>query len=119
MAYDEGLAERIRELLAEESGVEEKRMFGGIAFLLHGNMSVGVVKDTLMVRVGPDAHPVLVGERHAREMDFTGKPMKGFVYVAPEGLESDADLRRWVDHGVAYARSLPRKRSGRAGEGRA
>jgi TfoX/Sxy family transcriptional regulator of competence genes len=110
MAYDEGLAERIRELLADERGVSEKRMFGGLAFLLNGNMSVGIVKDTLMVRVDPDAYETLVGKRHARKMDFTGKPMKGFVYVAPEGLESDVDLRRWVNHGVTYARSLPGKR---------
>ena len=109
MAYDEGLAQRIRDLLADEQGVSEKRMFGGIAFLLHGNMSVGVVKDSLMVRVGPDAYADRVRERHARKMDFTGKPMKGFVYVGAEGLESDGDLTRWVDHGLTYARSLPRK----------
>jgi TfoX/Sxy family transcriptional regulator of competence genes len=109
MAYDEGLAQRIRELMADEQGVSEKRMFGGIAFLLNGNMSVGVVKDNLMVRVGPDAYERLVRERHTRKMDFTGNPMKGFVYVAPEGLESDADLSRWVAHGLTYARSLPRK----------
>jgi TfoX/Sxy family transcriptional regulator of competence genes len=109
MPYDEGLAQRIREMLAEEEGVSEKRMFGGIAFLLKGNMSVGVVKDTLMVRVGPAAYERLVGKRHARKMDFTGRPMKGFVYVAPEGLESDRDLARWISRGVAYARSLPGK----------
>jgi hypothetical protein len=109
MPYDEGLAERIRELLADERGVCEKRMFGGLAFLLNGNMSVGVVKDNLMVRAGPDAYETLVGKRHARKMDFTGRPMKGFVYVGPEGFESDADLRRWINHGVSYARSLPGK----------
>ncbi len=107
--YDEGLARRVRELLADEQGVSEKRMFGGIAFLLNGNMSVGIVKDTLMVRVGPDAYERLVRERHARAMDFTGKALRGFVYVAPEGLESDADLGRWVTRGVTYARSLPEK----------
>ena len=109
MAFDEGLAQRIREVLATERGVVEKRMFGGIAFLLNGNMAVGVVGDTLMVRVGPDHYETLVAQPNAREMDFTGKPMKGFVYVAPEGLVSDADLNRWIGHGTGYARSLPGK----------
>ena len=109
MAYDEGLAQRIRELLAGQQGVSERRMFGGIAFLLEGNMAVGVLEDSLMVRVGPDAYDGLVRRPHARKMDFTGKPMRGFVYVAPDGLESDADLHRWIGHGVAYACSLPRK----------
>jgi len=109
MAFDEGLAQRIREMLADEQGVTEKRMFGGIAFLLDGNMSVGVVKDTLMVRVGPQAHARLVALPHAREMDLTGRPMKGFVYVDPAGVAADADLRRWIGHGVAHARSLPAK----------
>lgn len=109
MAYDEGLAQRIREMLADEGGVTEKRMFGGIAFLVRGNMSVGVVKDALMVRVGPHAYARLVTMPHAREMDFTGRPMKGFVYVDPAGVAADADLRRWIGHGVALARSLPAK----------
>ncbi|MGE0874070.1 MAG: TfoX/Sxy family protein [Burkholderiales bacterium] len=109
MAYDEGLAQRLRELLAGERGVSEKRMFGGIAFLIDGNMCAGVVRDELMVRVGPDAYARLVREPHAREMDFTGKPMRGFVYVAASGIERDADLGRWLGHGTAYARTLPRK----------
>jgi TfoX/Sxy family transcriptional regulator of competence genes len=109
MAFDEGLAQRIREALAAERGVSEKRMFGGIAFLLNGNMAVGVVKDSLMVRVGPDNYETLVAESNAREMDFTGKPMKGFVYVGAEGLATDADLARWVGYGLSFARSLPRK----------
>jgi TfoX/Sxy family transcriptional regulator of competence genes len=109
MPFDEGLAQRIREVLATERGICEKRMFGGIAFLLNGNMAVGVVGDHLMVRVGPDRYETLLAEPHAREMDFTGKPMKGFVYVAAEGLVSDADLNRWIGHGTACARSLPAK----------
>ena len=109
MAYDEGLAERIREVLAAEHGVAEKHMFGGIAFMLRGNMAVGVIGEDLMVRTGPDLHAALILEPHAREMDFTGRPMKGFVYVASEGIASDADLRRWIGHGVAYAGSLPPK----------
>ena len=109
MAYDEGLAQRIRELLAKQAGVSEKRMFGGLAFLLKGNMCVGIVKDDLMIRVGPDVYQRLVRHPHARKMDFTGKPMKGFVYVSPEGVESEEGLRLWVGHGLAYASSLPSK----------
>jgi len=109
MAFDEGLAQRIREALAAERGVSEKRMFGGIAFLLNGNMAVGVVKDSLMVRVGPEKYETLVADSNAREMDFTGKPLRGFVYVGSEGLVSDADLNRWIGHGTSYARSLPTK----------
>ena len=109
LAYDEGLAERIREILTDEAGLSEKRMFGGLAFLLHGNMCVGVVKDELMVRAGPQAYDELVRRAHARAMDFTGKPMKGFLFVGSESLESDRDLERWVKRGVAFARSLPRK----------
>jgi TfoX/Sxy family transcriptional regulator of competence genes len=109
MAYDEGLAERIRGVLADEPGIAEKRMFGGIAFLVNGNMSVGVVKDDLMVRVGPDAHDRLEAAPHARMMDFTGRPMKGYLFVAPPGVESVADLSRWVNYGLAFARALPPK----------
>jgi TfoX/Sxy family transcriptional regulator of competence genes len=109
MAYDEGLAQRIREMLAERTDTLEMRMFGGIAFLLRGNMAVGVVKEDLMVRVGPEAYEDLVGQPYARPMDFTHRPLKGFVYVAPEGVESDADLRRWIERGVAFANSLPAK----------
>ena len=118
MAYDEGLAERIRDLLVDEPGLTEKRMFGGLAFLLKGRMCVGIVKDDLMVRVGPDAYEHLVKQPHARKMDFTGKPMKGFLYVAPAGFESDGDLRRWVGHGVAYASGLPGKTAASRGASR-
>jgi TfoX/Sxy family transcriptional regulator of competence genes len=111
MPYDEGLAERIREVLNDRPDVSEKKMFGGIAFMVRGHMCVGIVKDDLMVRVGPEAYEDLVREPHARRMDFTGRPMKGFLYVAPEGFESDADLHRWVGWGHAYATSLPAKAS--------
>jgi TfoX/Sxy family transcriptional regulator of competence genes len=113
MACDEGLAERIRSVLDEQPGVSEKRMFGGVAFLVQGHMSVGIVQDKLMVRVGPDSYDRVLRERHARRMDFTGKPMKGFVYVVPEGYESDADLERWVNLGVSYVSSLPAKPASR------
>jgi hypothetical protein len=107
--YDEGLAERIRELLEEEPGMREKRMFGGLVFMLHGNMCVGIVKERLMVRVGPDDYGRLLGEQHAREMDITGRPLKGFILVDPEGFEADEDLTRWVGRGIAFARLLPEK----------
>ncbi len=109
MAYDEGLAQRLRELLEDRTDVSEKKMFGGLAFLLGGHMCVGVIGDELMVRVGPDAHERELREPHARPMDFTGRPLKGFVYVAVEGFESDTDLGRWVERGVAFAGSLPPK----------
>src|SRR5262245_33109060 len=106
MPYDEGLAQRIREALADKSDFSEKRMFGGLAFLLRGKMCVGIVGDELMVRVGPAAYSKLVREPHARQMDFTGRPMKGFVFVAVEGFESDAELRRWIDRGESGVASV-------------
>ncbi len=106
MAYDEGLAERIRGILDDRHDVSEKKMFGGIAFMIRGHMCVGIVKDTLMVRVGPEAYEALLRQPHARPMDFTGRPMKGFVYIAAPGLETDPDLERWVGHGVQYGMSL-------------
>ena len=109
MPYDEGLAERIRGLLEEGPRFSERRMFGGLAFLVRGHMSVGIVKDELMVRVGPESYADALREPHARAMDFTGRPMKGLVFVSPEGIDSDADLERWVARGVAYAASLPAK----------
>lgn len=112
MAYDEGLAERIRAALEDVAGVTEKRMFGGIAFLVRGNMGVGIVQDKLMVRVGPESYDRLLRERHVRRMDFTGRPMKGFVYVVPAGYETDEGLARWVGAGVAHATSLPAKAPG-------
>ena len=92
MAFDEGLAERIRNHLQELRHVEEKKMFGGLCFLVSGHMCCGIVKDTLMARVGPERYENSLARRHAGEMDFTGKAMKGLVYVAPEGVESDEDL---------------------------
>ena len=107
MAYDEGLVERVRGVLDECQDVSEKRMFGGIAFMVRGHMCVGVSDSRLMVRVGADAHAELAGQPHARPMDFTGRPLKGFLYVAPAGIERDADLERWVGHALRYVSSLP------------
>ena len=115
MAYDEALAERIRGLLKRRRGVSERKMFGGLAFLVSGNMACGVVGKELMVRVGSDAYEEALSQRHVREMDFTGRPLRGMVYVAARGIRSDADLKAWVDRGVAHARSLPAKQASRRG----
>ena len=109
MPYDEGLAQRIREAFEERSDISEKRMFGGIVFLLHGNMCCGVVRSELMVRVGPDGYDDALTQPHAREMDFTGKPMRGMIYLSAEGIEADADLEQWLARGVAFSSALPAK----------
>ncbi len=109
MAYDEGLAQRIREALADADGLSERRMFGGIAFMLHGNMAVGISGDELMVRVGPEAYEDALAEPHARVFDMTGRVMRGWVVVAAEGIADDAALGEWVRRGANYARSLPPK----------
>ncbi|MDP2265087.1 MAG: TfoX/Sxy family protein, partial [Thiobacillus sp.] len=97
MAFDEGVAERLRKLFARRPGVTEKKMFGGLAFMYRDHMLVGIIGESLMARVGPDAYVAALKRPFVREMDFTGKPMKGYVYVAPAGYESDADLKIWVD----------------------
>ncbi|HEU4431739.1 MAG TPA: TfoX/Sxy family protein [Myxococcota bacterium] len=109
MAYDEGLAQRIRELLEDDPRISEKKMFGGVAFFAHGKMAAGIVQDELMVHVGPDAHDDAIARPHARPMDFTGRPMRGFVQVAPAGFEDDAELRAWLARGIAYAEKQARK----------
>jgi TfoX/Sxy family transcriptional regulator of competence genes len=105
MAYDEGLAERIRTALEGTAHISEKRMFGGLCFLVDGKMVCGIVKDELMVRVGAARQPEALNAPHVRPMDFTGKPLKGFVYVMPEGLDADAALERWVREGLSFARA--------------
>ena len=109
MAYDEELADRVRVSLADRTDVSERKMFGGLSFMLRGNMCCGVEKENLMVRVGPDAYDEALAQPAARLMDFTGRPMKGMVFVGPEGYESDEGLRSWVERGVEYALSLPAK----------
>ena len=111
MAFDEGLAERIRGILEERGSFSERRMFGGLAFMVRDHMVVGILKDDLMVRVGPDDHGQLLREPHARAMDFTGRPMKGLLFVSSDGLESDRALERWVERGLARGASLPAKDS--------
>ena len=105
MAYDEDLADRVRAVLPSEP-VTERRMFGGLAFMLGDHMACGVVKDALMLRLGPEAADRALDQPHVRPMDFTGRPMKGMVFVDPAGLHGDA-LRQWVDAAAGYARGLP------------
>ena len=109
MAYDETLAERVRDVLVSEQGVTEKKMFGGLCFLRGGNMALGIVGEELMVRVGKDAYEASLALPHARKMDFTGREMRGMVYVGTDGIEFDADLAAWVERGLCFARSLPDK----------
>src|SRR5579871_1583986 len=96
MAFSEELAERIRQQLARRKNVEEKKMFGGVGFLLNGNMLVGVWKDSLIVRLGPDNYDDALLEPHVREFDITGRPMKGWVLVESEGVEDDEQLAGWI-----------------------
>jgi TfoX/Sxy family transcriptional regulator of competence genes len=114
MAYDEGLAERIRGVLQDRQDVTEKKMFGGVAFLLQGKMFVGIVKDDLMVRVGPARHEESLAKAHVRPMDFAGRPMAGYVYVAPEGTAEDRDLEFWVGMAAAFVSALPPKKEKKA-----
>ena len=109
MAFDETLADRIRDILASRPELSERKMFGGIAFMLGGHMVVGVIGEDLMVRLDPADAEKALGEPHTRPMDFTGKPAKNMVYVDGEGTASDADLAAWVEAGADYASSLPSK----------
>ena len=112
MAYDEDLADRVRAVLPAGETVTERQMFGGLAFMLGGHMACGIVKDALMLRLGPEAADRALDQPHVRPMDFTGRPMKGMVFVDPEGLHGDA-LRQCVDAAAAYARGLPAKPAGK------
>jgi hypothetical protein len=109
VAFDEGLADRIRDVLERMPHITERRMFGGIAFLSDGHMFVGVIGDALMARVGPDDYSASLKRKHVHEMDFTGKPMKGYVYVDPAGIAGDEQLEEWVLQCRAFAKTLPPK----------
>lgn len=106
--YDEALAERVRVELAALTPFTERKMFGGLAFLIGGNMACGIVRSELMVRTGPERYDEALARPHAGPMVFTGRPMKGMVFVAPDGL-GDNDLASWVRLGAAYAGTLPSK----------
>jgi TfoX/Sxy family transcriptional regulator of competence genes len=111
MAFDEGLAQRVREALASRESISERKMFGGLAFLLEGKMFVGVSGAKLLARVGTERYLDALALPHVHEMTFTGKPMKGFVYVEPPGLAEDRDLLAWVSWCAGYVASLPPKKS--------
>ncbi len=110
MAYNEELAERIRQLLSDRTDVTERRMFGGMAFMVRGHMCCGIVGDELMLRVGPDLYEAALKEKHVREMDFTGKPLRGMIYVASPGISSAKQLGKWVARGLQFVLSLPEKK---------
>ncbi len=107
MAFDENLATRLRGALSGTSGVTEKSMFGGMAFLLDGNMLVGVVRDDLVARVGPEQFEAAVARPGARAFDLSGRPMSGWVMVAPEGCDADGSLNLWIAEALEYVRTLP------------
>ena len=109
MAYDEELADRVRVLLAAEEGLTERKMFGGLAFMVEGNMACGIVRDELMLRLGAEGAESALEHPAVRQMDFTGRPMTGMVYVEPGGLD-EAQLGRWVERARDFARSLPPKK---------
>ena len=109
MPYDQDLAQRIRKIIGDAPGLTEKEMFGGVGFLLHGNMACGVHKDRLIVRVGPANHEQALAAPHARPFDITGRPMKGWVMVEAGGFAAEKSLREWVRMGVEFARTLPPK----------
>ena len=111
MAYDEGLAQRLRQALQAHRGITEKRMFGGLAFLSRGYMFIGITGDKLMARIGPDYYEQALSRRHVRVMDFTGRPMKGYVFVSPPGFGKDSDLLDWVHRCHRFVQSLPSKKS--------
>lgn len=113
MAYDEELADRVREVLGSRARFEEIRMFGGLCFTVRGNMVAGVLKDDLMARVGPDAYESALRRPGARPMDFTKGPIRGFVFVAPDGVGTKRALAGWIDRALAYNATLPAKKAGR------
>ena len=113
MAYDERLADRIRSVLGPRPGVTEKKMFGGLAFLLDGKMFCGVSKDELMVRVGPERHDEALGKRNVRPMDFTGRPMKGYVFVEPAGCRTGKAVEPWVEWSAAFVTTLEDGKKGK------
>jgi TfoX/Sxy family transcriptional regulator of competence genes len=109
MAYNQALADRIRVQIIDKPGFSEKKMFGGIGFMLRGNMACGVNKENLIARVGAEKYEDALTQPHTRPFDFTGRPMTGWVMVAPEGYKTDDDLRDWLRLGVECALSLPPK----------
>jgi TfoX/Sxy family transcriptional regulator of competence genes len=106
MAYDTKLVDRVRRAVAGKRRITEKKMFGGVAFLLDGRMFCGVASDDLMVRVGPEGHEEAMRKPHVRPMDFTGKPMKGYVFVGPDGCRTQRQIVVWVDRSTSFVATL-------------
>lgn len=113
MAFDEALAARIRKALESRRDVEEKHMFGGVAFMVAGHMACGILGDSLMARIDPTQAERWLGEPHVRPMDFTGRPMKGLIFVDGPGLATPRQLKAWVDRCVAWVETLPSKKPAR------
>jgi len=109
MAYDELLLKKAREILAKIPGIKEQKMFGGIGFLLHGNMACGILNDDLIIRVGPAKYDKALNLAHARKFDITGRVMKGWVMVSGKEITTDNELAAWVQRGVSFAKTLPPK----------
>jgi len=109
MAYDEILDQRIRAALADAPGMTAKKMFGGVGYMIKGNMACGVNQENLIVRVGPDNYMDALAESHTRVFDMTGRPMKGWVVVEPDGVKTANTLNGWIHKGVDFALSLPPK----------
>jgi len=109
MSYDKGLAQRVREILEDEPGFDEKKMFGGLCFLLFGNMVCGIIKEDLIVRVGADNYNAALILPHTRKFDITGRPLKGWVMVLSTALDSDEELNDWLKKAVKFVRTLPPK----------
>lgn len=109
VAYDDKLADRVRDLLVTEHGVTERKMFGGLAFMVRGHMACGILGDELVLRLGADGAKSALERPHVRPMDFTGSPMTSMVFVGPAGLRG-VSLRRWVGNAVSFVASLPPKR---------
>lgn len=109
MAYDEALADRVRALVAGRPGFREQKMFGGLAFMLNGNMACGIMGSELIVRVGKENFDATITLPHARVFDMTGRPMRSFIHVAADGLATDEGLTEWADRGIAYVDSMPPK----------
>ena len=110
MAYDEKLVERIRQVVVDIPGLSERKMFGGLCFSVNGYMACGVQNKDLVVRVGPDDHANALSQKHTRPMDFTGKPMTGYIYVSEAGYKRKAELERWVLQGTDFVETLPPKK---------
>ena len=109
MAYSESVALRVRQVLGRRHDIVDKKMFGGVGFLLNGNMCVGIWKNSLIVRIDPESYEDALKEECVRKFDITGRPMKGWILVEPDGIESDDQLRKWIEQSLDFVVTLPNK----------